>query len=1218
MSLNEALSAGNLTVMRGTAHAAKWYLAIAPQTSFATARINQAVFSVPLTQITVDTVSADWTSAKPDMTVWIGTTAGASDVGIYRVRATPGATTLYISELASGDPGLVASRVTNPLADNQYITIINDYNLHSVFPKIEYSGGVGTFRKNSTVTYTTQTKTGGAVPGIVNFGEHVITQIEDGATYIDERGVDVIVFSGAVSTYAWRKDAAGTLVDGALDSAQADIEYPPGHYIVSVDVTLNNGAVMTADRHIWVFDKTTYPPIEVQVMSRTSNRKGASFTCEILGTFPSDLLKGAMVMLWEKTDSTAITSATTKAVGFVESIDGAIRPGIGTATISVISPLEVMNRIRGFSQILKAVTGAPADWNEASTGLMTVDFFCFYILYWHSTLLRLFDFNTSGLNYSKYIWKAETGTWLAAINSATELIDCELTQDSHGNLWIKRDPSMMSSAARSSVVNRGTFGEDDFAVESDGQVAFGYQRMVRAACAKVEVYALSTHTTSVDDVVAYASLAMGGSGGQGTGEMTLNRLTSNGQTETNALAGYAFAKANNSFARIGFDLQSGYLLIEPAMRYFITLNITTAALLPTGESLSFRVIPQEVTVNYQVDDRGGITQRVSVTAEAEADGTATPGATLPIPARTGYDYSLPAMGTDGLFQWSFDPFDFPTYYGLPPIAGIIADTSTALAGTPGTASLAGIIFAWATDLGYLSDIPSKTWTELYAPGGSSQVMDFCHSDQSPFILSTGSVVKAWVLVWNGTTTSTLRYSADIIGTATSLMQTFADSKYLAMRHVSGVVGGLGIMAAGKRTDAWSHTFDFTASDHGWQARSDASGIWAVWTTAVGWEDNAPANLGGAQYIHFYLLFNTPVTLTEVSFDLTATFGGGSEDIAVFKITAANVTPATVASNITVLKDNFAIASGTQTWTGSSANAYGVFIAVNLDTSAPYTGTGIIDSCTIEGTGDDPVEGARYFFSSDGGTTAHASNVVVGGYRGDSGFDCDDYNLGVTLYAAGNTIYRGYDGAGDYTYASFTALSGASLTGVDGRYQVTFIRIPYLKQNGAANNVVTAMEFVYGTNGGYVGLVVFNATTGAIASDTDRSISISGTTYYVPTIAQKDNNGNAFTVYGGDARAMYALVLPLGGSTSSETQVYTTNGGTSWAIGMTTLTGIGGIYPLEPDMGGDGAKVWFGGGSAGNDIVYSTNRGATIIEYEGNFSSAVSNTGIKGVYQIAPT
>lgn len=770
-ALDTALTAGNLTTLRGTAHAGKLRLAVAPQTTIATALINQVSFDVPLASVTVDNTSADWLTVREGMTAWIGTSEGAADIGVYLVRKAPGATTLYLMELASGDPGLLATRTTKALQDNAFVTIKSAPNLWSVFPRIAYTpGGQGTFYKKYDVTFSDQNTTGGAVPAIVNIGEHVAVYVGDGGTYTDERSATVDLFDGTVATYAWSHDASGTVVSGAVDTAAVGIQYPPGNYIISLTVTTSGGASITVDRHLWVYDDSTNPVTEVQVTNHSISMTGARFTCEIIGDLPDDILKGAMVMLWEETDSTAIASATTKAIGFVESVSATATPG-GGAVLSVASPFDIMGRVRGFSQILKAVT-TPATWAEASAALCTLDFFIFYILYWHTTLLRLFDFETSGRSRAKFIWKANTGTWLQAVNSAAELDDLMLTQDSHGNLYLKRDPQMMTTSEKSAVVVRATFGEDDIVEDS-----LSYQRDIRATTGKIVAFGLSTDTTSAA-VVASAATAAGGAGGQGIGEARLDRLAS--ASELRVLAGNLLAKANNSIPRMGFNLMTNYAVIEPALRYYVTLDVDTAELLPVGEALTFSIIPTEVHISYEMsEDRGAYRSSIGITAVADTDGNAAPGVDEPITARDGLDVHIPKIGLDGLPEFDFDMFIPPIDWALPSLPTIVPTTSTAVDGTPGTATEGTALIAWgATAASNGTVYYTAAWEEEPAVTTWAAKDTVVGSTVQQCLPAKGSRTAVYALY-----NDRLRYTDDIGNSAFVTLATFTGDAHL-MRMTS--------------------------------------------------------------------------------------------------------------------------------------------------------------------------------------------------------------------------------------------------------------------------------------------------------------------------------------------------------------------------------------------------------------------------------------------------
>jgi len=107
-----------------------------------TARINQASFAASVDEITYDTSTGTYTDVKAGMFCWIGTTAGAKNRGIARVRTTASATKIFInpnSEIA--------------FADDLYLTIYTNPRQSSV-PRlaIQHPATVYTARINQTFT----------------------------------------------------------------------------------------------------------------------------------------------------------------------------------------------------------------------------------------------------------------------------------------------------------------------------------------------------------------------------------------------------------------------------------------------------------------------------------------------------------------------------------------------------------------------------------------------------------------------------------------------------------------------------------------------------------------------------------------------------------------------------------------------------------------------------------------------------------------------------------------------------------------------------------------------------------------------------------------------------------------------------------------------------------------------------------------------------------
>lgn len=140
MAQNPALTTPEQAALGGVSTVLR-YLSPVPEVIVAQARINQSAFSYPLAQLTVDSTSG-WSDVKAGMTVYVGSTAGAKDRGVYRVRLAPGGATLYIGETSSQDAGELPIAIRSAgFADNDYITVLQRYDIWSILPVINPTTG---------------------------------------------------------------------------------------------------------------------------------------------------------------------------------------------------------------------------------------------------------------------------------------------------------------------------------------------------------------------------------------------------------------------------------------------------------------------------------------------------------------------------------------------------------------------------------------------------------------------------------------------------------------------------------------------------------------------------------------------------------------------------------------------------------------------------------------------------------------------------------------------------------------------------------------------------------------------------------------------------------------------------------------------------------------------------------------------------------------------
>lgn len=712
MALDVSLTGGSLTTYTSTAYQGTWRLSVYPMTIIARAQVNDTVFPTPLADITVDTTSGDWSGVRKNMIAWIGSTLDSHDVGIFRVRETPGATTLYLMETSPGDPGLVAKRVTKLFADNQYITIIDAPNIWSIFPRITYSGGAGTFLKDYDDPYTSQNSSSGAVPGILRLGEHTIVQVADAATHTESRTASETLFASSVSSRQWTKPSGSSVVSGSETAATVELEYPIGNHLIKYSETLANTAVMTGQRCVIVHDTTTNPPLEITDLNWDESTEGVRLSCTLVSDFDTDILAGAMVFIWQEMDSTAIASACTYTVGFVEQVNGDIQPEFGTASLDIISPLMATRQVKSFSQQL-TYAATPANWQESN--IMYYDFWAWYALHYHTTLLQYFDFTPSGrTSRTASGWRAAAGNWIEAVNGCIDADNAILTADPHGNLYLKRDPFLMTTTERGDLVTR-------LELTNDLISSIRYSRRIRPRVHKVEAYAFSVGT---GEPTAYRSQAIGNTGGQGIegARLTDQRCS---QAELNARNGNEYARQNNPYDAITVTLISGYHVIHPALRYLVNLTITDVTLLPEGstEPLDFDCVPDRISISWERDQRGNATPLITLTLIPLTDGNETPGETMPIDARDGAEITLPTMDEFGFPELEFEPFGFPDYFGLPPISALPVETYT---GTPGSISDLATVIAWAADGVVLTENFNESapdWAVVFTPGMGETVVD---------------------------------------------------------------------------------------------------------------------------------------------------------------------------------------------------------------------------------------------------------------------------------------------------------------------------------------------------------------------------------------------------------------------------------------------------------------------------------------------------------------
>lgn len=306
MAVSPALTAGETAALAGCSTVLR-YLSPVPDVDIATARLNQVTFTYPIVQLTVDTTSADWLTIKEGDTVYIGTAAGLSDIGIYRARLVPNSTTLYIGEVGSQDPGLIPVGIrTASFADNQFVTVKRRFDIWSVLPLI--NAATGAIYEDRDRTVGVNNSTPAPLVNVTANGRrnHLATLIADGATFAFSATATPTSWttsSGETFTYAWTTPASGWSGISGSTSATLTATVSPGNYVLYLTVTGSLSGATQRVVIVHIHDASTNPPLKISEMPRsdTRDRTGRRMSFDLYDNRLASVVDGAMVIYFEMT-----------------------------------------------------------------------------------------------------------------------------------------------------------------------------------------------------------------------------------------------------------------------------------------------------------------------------------------------------------------------------------------------------------------------------------------------------------------------------------------------------------------------------------------------------------------------------------------------------------------------------------------------------------------------------------------------------------------------------------------------------------------------------------------------------------------------------------------------------------------------------------------------------------------------------------------------------
>lgn len=578
-----AITSDELLALRSDGQWSKLYLAIhVPNTIYA-ARLN----GVPsandrVYQITYDGGVGTLADVKVGMTLYVGTSAGAHDLGMCRIRKTPGASTFYIG---------LTSEIT--WADNCYLTVVDEFDLWAKHATITSA----VLAMDVDVAYSDQHASFAPVPVL---GPPAVVWLDAASVDVVFDASDSWVLGSSISAYAWSAPGAASIVDDTTFAPTITYD-TAGCYAVYGTVTAANGKSTTGVRHVFVYDRVDHLPATVFQLAQCIGDHDS-------GGWMFDMTMEAEASLSEIRDRALVVlfaedwyGGTQQEIGPVAGRENIVCVGrivgesirwdreSGLVHFTVQGMQHWLSKLKAFPVDLSFV-GAAAAWDEMPA--LTVDRVLWHILQWHSTAIETLDFYPS--NDTRYTADGKTiasTIWGQLADIAFSKIFAVPGVDRFGRLFVEVDPQMVPEVDRDFPVVMDLTSDDW--VE-----ALDFGRVIVPECALISLNA--EEVNSAGTPVTRYSLSPGHVPLRyGEPEMLEHALCAS-QAQANQLAGLLLGWRNNPYPDVPANLAMNNRMIDVFPRQTCGFVMATTDT-PREVALDTQLLPRRVAFYFDGD-----------------------------------------------------------------------------------------------------------------------------------------------------------------------------------------------------------------------------------------------------------------------------------------------------------------------------------------------------------------------------------------------------------------------------------------------------------------------------------------------------------------------------------------------------------------------------------------------------------------------------------------
>lgn len=654
------------------------------------ARVDMSSITYPLRSITFDTVTLGaYTDATKGLTLLVGSSEEADDLGRIRLRKDSTSDTLYPGEVAQG-----ARHGELNIADDAYLTVL-DWRIPFVFAPFIDDDEV--IYKDYDIPISEGGRNYGEEFGpIANGGCAKADNIDpttNVATFQFDADNSLYVTPGSSNASVLWDVGDGTITVGSTSTAQITATFPEGRRYVTLTVEDDDGNTHT--HYILTAacnpnGSTLRPILDFEITDHRLAVEGGELAAIIYQDIdPDDYPEGAQVIYYEHEYYDGVQGGLAGPSGdehikFVGWMDGELEQPAATlrgiengVELRAISTAARMRQMNLFPQRVDD-SDSPTKWTQMLS--LTPERFMLYLLRWHSNICDIANVQLDDYGSGYEGIEIQSSTLYDQVDEIAQEVAKRFTCDQRGILRIVDNPLLLDSGDRTSTV---------IVALTEADIS-GYE--LQREWFPREYWIDASAITVGESQVSKYSRAPGDAPGQGAIRSALDRQLVADQTELNARVGHEYARRNTPWGSLRLQMvNTGDAGIDPALMEWVQVTTTASNNRRQRALTAERCLPTEVQIEHSNDGRG--VREVEYTAVIETVGT--PGATYIPP--TDVQAKLP--------EYQFPQFELyvPTWESPSASQGVDFDSVPAMY----AATLSG---------GYRNrDSASISWSSVFDP-----------------------------------------------------------------------------------------------------------------------------------------------------------------------------------------------------------------------------------------------------------------------------------------------------------------------------------------------------------------------------------------------------------------------------------------------------------------------------------------------------------------------